>query len=89
MLRSIDKNDFTGRGKIEEGDLLDWKLCSSDELSDDEETEQFDDTQPIDHAVDLQTTDTNFVTHSALCFDDDSGSGATESSKGQEKRLCS
>ena len=27
--------------------MLDWELCSSDEMSDDEETEQFDDTQPI------------------------------------------
>ena len=42
-------------------------------MSDDEETEQFDDAQPIVHVGDLQTADTNVETHSATCFDDDSG----------------
>ena len=64
--------------------MLDWELCSSDEMSDDEETEQFDDTQPIACVADLQTADTNVETHSATCFDDDSGSGAAESSSTQE-----
>ena len=54
--------------------MLDWELCSSDEMSNDEETEQCDDTQPIVHVVDLQTVDTNVETHSAICFDDNSGS---------------
>ena len=89
MLRFIDNDDFKGKSKTEEGDVLYWDFCSSDKMSDLEETEQFDDTEPIVHLGDLQTADTNFETHSALCFDDDSGSGAAESSKSQEKRLCS
>ena len=52
--------------------MLDWELSSSDEMSDDEEAEQFDDTQPIAHIDDLQTADTNIKTHSALCYKDDS-----------------
>ena len=35
--------------ETEEGDVLDCQLCSSDEMSDDEKTEQFDDAQPIVH----------------------------------------
>ena len=50
-----------------------------DEMSDNEETGQIDDAQPFAHVGDLQTSDTNVETHSATCFDDDSGSGATES----------
>ena len=49
MLRSIDEDDSGGESETEEGDVLDWELCSSDEMSDNEETEQFDDTQPIVH----------------------------------------
>ena len=64
-LRSIDEDDSGGESETEQGDVLDWQLCSSDEMSDDEETEQFDDTQPIVHLGDLQTTDTNVETHSA------------------------
>ena len=79
-LRSIDEDDSGGESETEQGDVLDWELCSSDEMSDDEETEQFDDTQPIVHLGDLQTVDTNVETHSATCFDDASGSGAAESS---------
>ena len=47
MLTSIDEDDSGGESEIEKGAVLDWKLCSSDERSDDEETEQFDDAQPI------------------------------------------
>ena len=48
-------------------------------MNDDEETEQFDDTQPIAHEGDLQTADTNVETHSATCFDNYSCSGAVKS----------
>ena len=64
--------------------MLNWELCSSDEMSDDEETKQFDDTQPIVHVGDSQTADTSVETHSATCIDDDSGSGAAESSSTRE-----
>ena len=53
-------------------------------MSDDEEAEQFDYTQPIVHVDDLQTAYTNVETHSATCFDDNSGSGAAESSSTHE-----
>ena len=53
-------------------------------MSDDKKAEQFDDTQPIVHLDDLQTAYTNVETHSATCFDDDSGLGAAESSGTQE-----
>ena len=49
-------------------------------MSDDEETENFDDGQPIAYVGDLQTADTNVENHCAKCFDDDSGLGAAESS---------
>ena len=49
-------------------------------MSDDEEAWQFDDTQPIAHVDDLQTAYANVETHSAACFDDNSDSGAAESS---------
>ena len=78
MLTSIDKDDSGGESKTEKSDVLDWEICSSDEMSDDEETEQFDNTQPIAHVGDLQTASTNVETHSATCFDDDSVSGAAE-----------
>ena len=85
MLRSIDEGDSRGENKTKKGDVLDWELCSSDEVSDDEETEQFDDIpQPIVHIGDLQTADTNIETHSAACLDDDSGLGAAESLRSQE-----
>ena len=48
--------------------MLDWELCSLDEMSNDEETEKFDDAQPIVHVGDLQTVDTNVETHSATCL---------------------
>ena len=64
--------------------MLDWELFSSDEMSDDEKAEQFDDTQPIVHVDDLQTADTNLETHSALCSEDDSTSGAAKSSSTRE-----
>ena len=78
MLTSIDEDNSGGESEIEEGEMLDWELRSSDEMSDDEEIEEFVDAQPIVHLDDLQTADTNVETHSATCFDDDSGSGATE-----------
>ena len=78
MLTSIDENDSGGENKTEESDVLDWEICS-DEMNDDEETEQFDDTQPIAHEGDLQTADTNVKTHSATCFDNYSCSGAAKS----------
>ena len=49
MLTSIDKDDSGGKSKTEEGDVLVCQLCSSDEMSDDEKTEQFDDAQLIVH----------------------------------------
>ena len=82
-LRSIDEDDSGGESEAEQGDVLDWELCSSDEMSDDEETEQFDDTQRIGLG-DLQTADTNVETHFATCFDDATGSGAAESSSTHE-----
>ena len=79
MLTSIEKNDSGGKSEIKEGDALDCQLCSSDEMNDDEKTEQFDDAQPIVHIGDLQTFDTNVEIYSATCYNDDSGSGAPES----------
>ena len=38
-LRSIDEDDSGGKSETEQGDVLDWELCSSDEMSDDEEIE--------------------------------------------------
>ena len=68
MLRSIDEDDSGEESETEDGDVLDWELCISDEISDDEETEQFDDTQPIVHVDDLQAAYTNVETHSATCL---------------------
>ena len=47
MLTSIDEDNSGEESEIEEGKVLDWELRSSDEMSDDEEIEQFDDAQPI------------------------------------------
>ena len=84
MLRSVDEDDSGGESETEEDIMLDWKLCSSDEMSDDEEAEQFDDTQPIVHIDDLQTAETNLETYSALCSEDDSSLGAAKSSSTHE-----
>ena len=78
-LRSINVDDSGGKSETEEGDVLHWELCSSDEMSDDNESEQFDDTQLIVYVDDLQTAYTNVETHSATCFGDGSGLGAAES----------
>ena len=53
-------------------------------MSDDEKTEQFDDAQPIVRIGDLQTSGTNVEIYSATCYNDDSGSGAAESSSTNE-----
>ena len=79
MLRSIEEDDFEGKSETKESNVLDSELCSSDEMSDDEETEQFDDTQPLVYVGDLQTADTGIETHSATCVHNDSDSGAAES----------
>ena len=84
MLASIDKDDSGGKSETEEGDVLDCQLCFSDEMSDDEKTEQFDDAQPIVHIGDLQTSDTNVKIYSATCYNDDYGSCAAESSSTKE-----
>ena len=84
MLRSKDKNDSEGESETEEGDELDWELCSLDKMSDNEKTEQFDDLQLIVHVNDLQTAYTNVDTPSATCFDDDSASDAAKSSSTHE-----
>ena len=80
MLRSTDEDDSGGESETEKGEVLDWEICSSDKMSDDEETEQFDDKPPNVRVGDLQTAYTNFETHSATCIDNDSGSDAAESS---------
>ena len=49
----IDKNDSGGESETE-GDMLNWKLCTSDEMRDNEETEQFNNTQPIVHVGDYK-----------------------------------
>ena len=79
MLTSIEKDDSGKKSKTEERDVLDCQLCSSDEMNDDEKTEQFDDAQPIVHIGDLQTSDTNVEIYSVTCYNDDSGSGVPES----------
>ena len=84
MLTSIDKDDSGGKSETEEGDVLDCQLCSSDEMSDDEKVEQFDDAQLIVHIGNLQTSDTNVEIYSATCYNNDSGSGAAESSSTNE-----
>ena len=84
MLTSIDKDDSGGKRETEEGDALDCQLCSSDEMNDDEKTEEFDDVQPIVYIGDLQTSDTNIEIYSATCYNDDFGSGAAESSSTNE-----
>ena len=53
-------------------------------MSNNEETKQFDGTSAVVYASDLQTADTNVKSHFATCFDDDSGSGAAESSSTHE-----
>ena len=40
MLRSIAEDDSGGESEFDEGDVLDWELCSSDDMVHDEETEQ-------------------------------------------------
>ena len=68
MLRFTDEDDSGGESETEEGDVLDWELCSSDKMSDDEKTKQFDNTQPIIvHVGDLQTADTYVKIRSAAC----------------------
>ena len=84
MLTSIDKDNSGRESETEEGDVLDCQLCSSDEMSDNEKAEQFDDAQPIVDIGDLQTSDTNVEIHSATCYNDDSGSGAAKSSRTNE-----
>ena len=75
-LTSIEKDNSGGKSETKEDDVLDCQLCSSDEMNDDENTEQFDDAQPIVHIGDLQTSDTNVEIYSVTCYNDDSGSGA-------------
>ena len=65
MFTSIDKDHSGGKSETEEGDVLDCQLCSSDQMSDDEKTEQFHDAQPIVYIGDLQTSDTNVKIYSA------------------------
>ena len=84
MLTSIDKDDSGGKSETEENDVLDCQLFSSDEMSDNEKTEQFDNAQPIVHIGDLQTSDTNVEIYSATYYNDDSGSDAAESSSTNE-----
>ena len=84
VLTSIDKDDSEGESETKEGDVLDCQLCSSDEMSDNEETERFDDAQPIVHIGDLQNFNTNIEIHSATCYDNDSDSGPAESSSTNE-----
>ena len=79
MLTSIDKNDSGRKSKTEEGDVLDGQLCFSNEISDDEKTEKFDNAQLIVHIGDLETSDTNVEIYSATCYNDGSSSGAVES----------
>ena len=79
MLTSIEKDDSGGKSETKEGDVLDCQLCSSDEMNDNEKTEQLYDAQPIVHIDDLQTSDTNVKIYSATYYNDDSGSGALES----------
>ena len=81
MLASIAEDDSGGESENEEGDKLDWELCSSDEMSDDEETDQFDSTQT---GGDIQTAGINAETQSATPVTDDSGSSAVESSSTHE-----
>ena len=83
LLRSIDEDDSGGQSETEEADVLDWEICSSDKISDDEETAQFDDKKPTVRVDDLQTADTNVDSQSAKYFDN-AGSGAAESSSTRE-----
>ena len=53
-------------------------------MSNVEETEQFDDTQPIVEVGDLDTADTNVETYSDTCFNDDSDPSAGENSSTHE-----
>ena len=60
MLQSIDKDDSLGGSETEEGDMLRWEsCCSSNKISDDEKTDQFDDKELIVRVGDLETADTN------------------------------
>ena len=80
MLRSISEDDSGGESDNGEGDDLDWEASSSDEMSDDEETEQFNST----HLDGSLTAPTYVETHSALCSDGESGLDAAESSSTHE-----
>ena len=53
-------------------------------MSDDEKTEQFDNAQPIVHIGDLQTSDSNVEIYFATYYNNDSGSGAAQSSSTNE-----
>ena len=83
MLRSIDEDDSLGESETDEGDVLNWEICSSHKICDNEETEQFDDKQPIVRVGDLQTAGTNVESQSAK-YSDNAGSGAAESSSIRE-----
>ena len=85
MLTSMNDDDSGRKSETEEDEVLDWELCSSNKISDDEETEQFNDAQPIVYVGDLQTADSNVETNSATCFDDDSGSSTHETATDSTK----
>ena len=54
MLRIIVEDDCGGESEAEESDALDFELCYSDDMSDNEETKPFDNTIPIVHLDDYK-----------------------------------
>ena len=64
--------DFEEKIKIEEKVKLGWKSCFFNGMSDDEESEPFNDIQqPVVHVVDSQTANnTDMETQFVTCSDD-------------------
>ena len=82
MLTSIDKDDSGGESETEEGDVLDCQLCSSNETNDDEKLSNLMMHNPLFILViyKLLILTLKSFCYSATCYNDDSGSGAAESS---------
>ena len=61
MLTSIDEDDSEGKSETEESNVLNWELYFSDQMSDNEETEQFNDAQSTVHIADTNVLQTAVI----------------------------
>ena len=70
MLTFTAEDDFGGENEMEKYNLLELELCPSNEISEDEKLEQFDDVeQPIAYESDSAAADANSKEHSFTSFD--------------------